>query len=178
MSKAMSTVCSVCETPFEYEWRGKARTVCSDACRLVSRRATTAKYREANRDRLSAEKLSWARANPDRAKAATYRWRAKNAEKLRVRERLRTVDPVAKAEVQRRRRARKRSLTVARFTEAQLRQRFSMFVGCWICHATDTALEVDHVKPLSAGGAHMLANIRPACRSCNAKKSKRWPFAA
>ncbi|WP_349257835.1 HNH endonuclease [Iamia sp.] len=36
---------------------------------------------------------------------------------------------------------------------------------------------IDHVKPLSKGGAHMLSNLRPSCRSCNSRKGARWPFA-
>jgi 5-methylcytosine-specific restriction endonuclease McrA len=37
-------------------------------------------------------------------------------------------------------------------------------------------VETDHVKPLSKGGAHMLCNMRPICRSCNARKSNHWPM--
>lgn len=43
---------------------------------------------------------------------------------------------------------------------------------CWICG--DHASSVDHVKPLSAGGLHVLANLRPACGYCNTKKHARW----
>lgn len=45
---------------------------------------------------------------------------------------------------------------------------------CWICHVPYTA--VDHVKPLSRGGWHALANLRPICRSCNSRKSNKWPY--
>jgi 5-methylcytosine-specific restriction endonuclease McrA len=49
-----------------------------------------------------------------------------------------------------------------------------MFPGCWMCGGdADT---VDHVKPLSKGGAHILANLRSACQSCNSSKGATWPF--
>ena len=32
--------------------------------------------------------------------------------------------------------------------------------------------ELDHHVPLAQGGHHSLANVRPSCSACNAKKSK------
>lgn len=43
---------------------------------------------------------------------------------------------------------------------------------CWLCGKT--AQTIDHVKPLSKGGLHVLANMRPACLSCNSRKRNRW----
>jgi len=45
---------------------------------------------------------------------------------------------------------------------------------CWMCEGPFE--HVDHVKPLSKGGPHILANLRPACASCNASKNDRWPL--
>jgi 5-methylcytosine-specific restriction endonuclease McrA len=36
------------------------------------------------------------------------------------------------------------------------------------------ATSIDHVKPLSKGGQNLLANLRPACISCNARKGGKW----
>lgn len=49
---------------------------------------------------------------------------------------------------------------------------------CWLCHAEldDTTLEWDHVKPIGKGGIDVLSNLRPCCRSCNAKKRDKWPL--
>lgn len=42
--------------------------------------------------------------------------------------------------------------------------------GCAYCGATDTALQRDCVLPVSRGGRYTLANVVPACGSCNASK--------
>lgn len=40
---------------------------------------------------------------------------------------------------------------------------------CAIC-GIEPATQADHVVPLCEGVDHSLANLRPACRSCNAKR--------
>jgi len=42
--------------------------------------------------------------------------------------------------------------------------------GCAYCGAADRPLQRDCVLPLSRGGRYTLANIAPACASCNASK--------
>jgi 5-methylcytosine-specific restriction endonuclease McrA len=42
--------------------------------------------------------------------------------------------------------------------------------GCAYCGGTDGTLQRDCVLALSRGGRYTLANIAPACRSCNASK--------
>lgn len=62
----------------------------------------------------------------------------------------------------------------AHVTAAQIDSRFAVFGNrCWMCDA-EGALTVDHVKPRSKGGPHLAANIRPACRPCNARKYNHW----
>ena len=63
------------------------------------------------------------------------------------------------------------------FTVAQLEDRLSMFAGCWMCGCElDGGMHIDHVKPLSKGGWHCLANLRPACGPCNLSKGAKWPL--
>jgi 5-methylcytosine-specific restriction endonuclease McrA len=54
--------------------------------------------------------------------------------------------------------------------------------ACWICgdlfDEETVRLQVDHYKPLSKGGLHVLANLRPVCADCNLRKSGRWLFTA
>jgi len=42
--------------------------------------------------------------------------------------------------------------------------------GCAYCGATDKPLQRDCVMAISRGGRYTLANIAPACGSCNASK--------
>ncbi len=50
-----------------------------------------------------------------------------------------------------------------------LRQRMAVLGNkCWYCGGPFD--HVDHLKPLSRGGPHTLANLRPACQPCNNSK--------
>lgn len=60
-------------------------------------------------------------------------------------------------------------------TPTQLRSRIAYYGGrCWMCGVQAT--EIDHVKPIAKGGAHLACNLRPACGACNRKKSDIWPW--
>lgn len=66
-----------------------------------------------------------------------------------------------------------------RYTKAELEQRMSMFSACWLCGGDFVeGRHVDHVKPLARGGWDCLSNLRPACPSCNIRKSAIWPLTA
>lgn len=101
---------------------------------------------------------SWEERNPEANKAAKQRW-------------VRTNQQAAR-EIVRRRRARLRCIQVVKFSAADLTRRLSMWPGCWMCGGAKEA--VDHVKPISKGGAHMLSNLRPACCTCNSRKCGQW----
>jgi 5-methylcytosine-specific restriction endonuclease McrA len=45
---------------------------------------------------------------------------------------------------------------------------------CWICRGEWQ--EIDHVKPVSKGGANLLCNMRPICVRCNSRKRAQWPY--
>lgn len=70
------------------------------------------------------------------------------------------------------RRARLRGNLVVPFTAEQLAARLSMWPGCWRCGQSSE--QVDHVKPIAAGGPHCLANLRPICAPCNRRKWSTW----
>lgn len=67
-------------------------------------------------------------------------------------------------------------LTFPPIPESLLAARVAYFGGrCWICREAPFE-HLDHVKPLSAGGPHLLSNIRPACAACNIRKGSQWPY--
>lgn len=124
-------------------------------------------WRDTNRDQARMASRRWYAENTDRAKAQIARWKVANRDAV-LRNSLAGWH---------RRRARLLELTCIPFTRDQLDQRMSMFGHrCWMCGGPFE--HVDHVKPLSKGGAHMLCNLRPACRSCNLSKASRWPLAS
>lgn len=45
--------------------------------------------------------------------------------------------------------------------------------SCAYCQTDSETMTMDHVVPLSKGGAHTKENVVPACRSCNSKKGAR-----
>jgi 5-methylcytosine-specific restriction endonuclease McrA len=55
-------------------------------------------------------------------------------------------------------------------TDAQWEALQAAWGGCAYCQKTDSQLQKDCTLPISVGGRYTLANVVPACRSCNASK--------
>ncbi|KAB7744090.1 HNH endonuclease [Nostocoides sp. F2B08] len=70
--------------------------------------------------------------------------------------------------------ARRRSRRLARvendLTDAQWAALVAAWGGCAYCGATDRPLQRDCVLPISRGGRYTVANVVPACGSCNMSK--------
>lgn len=129
-----------------------------------------------HRQKRLAQATRWAKANPERA--AEIKRRHYDANRTTAIERARAWEiahPQEKLERQRRDRARRKTTQVARITPALLAAKLAYWGGrCWLCDGEPTTW--DHVKPQTKGGPHILANLRPACLSCNARKNNRWVF--
>jgi len=116
-------------------------------------------WKQVNREKINEQSRRRREGNPDAARENERRWATANPDKVRVKGH--------------RQRARKKEATVVPVTVEQVVAKLSMWGNrCWMCGGAFDS--VDHVKPLAKGGAHVLANLRPACRSCNAKKNARW----
>lgn len=119
--------------------------------------------RDANEPRWKEQRSQWRINNLEHTREYARGWRRQNRDKAKIWERAR--------------RARKRGATRIPYTAEQLSGRWKYYGNkCWMCG--EPASTTDHVKPLSKGGADMLCNLRPACRSCNSRKRDTWPFAA
>jgi 5-methylcytosine-specific restriction endonuclease McrA len=82
------------------------------------------------------------------------RWRYANPEHVKAYARMR---------------AHLRRTLVGSCSEQQERWRWDYYGGrCWMCG--EEAVEMDHVIAVNRGGSGWPANLRPACRSCNARK--------
>lgn len=82
-------------------------------------------------------------------------------------------NPDRRIEIQARRRSRKEQSQVIPLTREMIARRMEYFGNkCWMCGGAFEC--IDHVKPISRGGPHLLANLRPACSRCNGSKSNKW----
>ena len=152
-------------------------------------------WREANAEKHRSNARQWYRENRERAHARTAKHQRENREKYReyVRKNYEKNREARIAEIEKyrrensewfrqynrlkssRRRALEKDLLVVPFTGVQIEQRVAYYGGkCWMCGGAFD--HIDHVKPLSRGGAHTLSNLRPACAPCNQAKSNKWPW--
>jgi 5-methylcytosine-specific restriction endonuclease McrA len=126
-------------------------------------------YAARNRESVLARQAAY-RAKPgvlERAARASAEWRALNPDRAKDLNRV----------VQFKRQARLRNARTVPFTADQLAARIRFFgYQCWMCKGPYEHL--DHVKPIAAGGLHVLSNIRPACARCNLSKNRTWHGAA
>lgn len=96
----------------------------------------------------------------DEVNRAKREWRKRNSEKW--------------YEIKRRSEAKRRGVLHGRISASDKATKAAYWGDwCWVCHAPWS--EWDHVKPISRGGPHILSNLRPICRSCNAIKHTSWP---
>lgn len=142
------------------QWCGACRQVKPDAEMVAHAHLAGIKRgtcRECIRSRESKRRAD----DPERERARHRRWYRDNRTKA-----LATAA---------RRRAAVRRASIIEFSHDQLSARLTMFPGCWMCGTPDWS-DIDHVKPIAAGGAHCLSNLRPACGPCNRSKGARWPY--
>lgn len=81
-------------------------------------------------------------------------------------------------EKSKRRKAQNRGQTPVQITVAALRQRFNEFGNCCAYCGDGGDMQIEHLEPISRGGAHDIGNIVPACARCNTSKRshpmERW----
>lgn len=124
-------------------------------CRACAAIAGRARY-EAKRDEIIAQIKEYRRRFPDRVRVAQY------AGTMRYWARRRGASP-----------------TGVKVTRKEIEARWAMWGDCcYLCGSA--AVASDHVIPLSTGGLHVPANLRPICQTCNSRKGARpWrQFAA
>jgi 5-methylcytosine-specific restriction endonuclease McrA len=150
-----------------------------------SNRAQQAIYRaDPEHRRIDRERSAqWRAEHPEWARTTVAAYRARPESKAAQRQRLRAwrlANPERNRELDRRRLALMRQFRNGASIPTELLSAKLAYWGgrCWIagpgCTVEPTTW--DHVKPLSKGGAHCLANLRPACASCNSSKRARWPY--
>lgn len=142
-------------------------------------------YRAANRDKLNANSRAWHKANSEKAKAYARayplnnreanlarkrKYRKANREKLNSLQRAyQKANPEVKRNNGHRRRAKAFSAGVYLVTKKDIARLLRQ--PCAYCGAV--AEHIDHVTPISRGGAHKIGNLVAACSSCNLRKGSK-----
>jgi 5-methylcytosine-specific restriction endonuclease McrA len=106
-----------------------------------STRLTKARYYHNHSEAVRAKVAKWRQENPDKVRAL---WN--------------------------RRRARKKS-AAGTCTAEEWNTLLERLGGKCLCCGTAEKITVDHVKPLSKGGANSIDNLQPLCVSCNSRKN-------
>lgn len=148
-------------------------------------------YREKHKDRLAQQSREYREGNREANRQRQKAYYAANRELVLAKDRARypqrrsirlaqhSVWTKSRPDLVRaassNRRALMRSATVFPIPMESFMAKWKYWAGkCWMCGKN--ASTWDHVKPLSKGGLHVIANLRPACRPCNSGKKDRWPL--
>lgn len=150
------------------------------------KRASDRRYRAENREAVLEGMRRYYAAHRDRVIASVHNYRAAHIEEQRARGRewsranrvhrrpyfkkWRDAHPSLVQAGRRRRRACKagvlNTLTAREWADIQV----AWGRRCAYCGRGDVKLTQDHMVPISKGGAHAVANVVPACLSCNSRK--------
>lgn len=120
-------------------------------------------YRDRTRETRNAKgRERWARMVAA-GEVKRSQWKQNNPEAARLSSRL----------YQARRRAWKRQSPVQPVSLREITRLVARYDGCCAYCQTAPATDLDHVIPLSRGGAHSIGNLLPACGRCNRSKGAR-----
>ena len=124
-------------------------------------RAYNVEYYATNKARETARKRAWREANPERQAEYNDKYRRRNLERY-------ALDASA-------RRARlagaEGDFTLSDWED--VKQQYAN--SCAYCGTNEAPMTIEHMVPLSRGGAHDKRNIVPACKPCNSRKSTKTP---
>lgn len=144
----LQSYCKSCMTSYSREWDDK---------HPEKRKAITDKWRTENRELVTSLAREWNLNNPERKREINKAWNDRHRKQARLIEKNREL---------RERNAPGNGVTLAEWNQLQK----DYLYRCAYCGGKEP-LEMDHIEPISKGGANEASNIVPACRSCNAKKS-------
>lgn len=115
-------------------------------------------WRRKNKERNSQTKRRWFEKNTLRYYIAIKRWKQNNPERDRLR---------AKRGFHARR---AKLLSGGTFTNEQWLSLCNKYGNTCLCCAKQKPLTIDHVIPVSKGGANTIDNLQPLCMTCNLRK--------
>lgn len=157
-------------------WRDANREVKQERDRAYHARnrerlnAQSKEYRDRNRDLIRARDRAWRAANIETRRAGDRRYYAQNADRIKA-YRSENIHTHWASSYRARAKVRGFKPVVEDFTKADVIAAHGD--ACAYCGGPFEHL--DHAIPISKGGPHTLANVRPSCAECNVVKSDRTP---
>lgn len=158
--------CKQCTTEYRLDWKHKKLLVDPDYFNRESRerrlknpeavRQYKKEWRDKNLDKARNYAVDWARRNPGSVKRNSANWIANNPEKV--------------AASKHSRRTRKLANGVFDVRESYIARLYAS--NCVDC-GSNKNIELDHVMPISRGGAQSEGNLQPLCRFCNRSKGNK-----
>lgn len=142
---------------------------CSKECQSEARRVPDAKWRDP--EQIKTYMRSYLAANKDRHNELN---RLRNKAKPELRKAVgRRFREAHLADITVKRHTRRKSYQCGDLTSKEWDAIKNEFCNCCVACGVpgkDSPLTIDHVIPLSAGGAHTADNVQPLCKSCNSRK--------
>lgn len=153
----------------------KAADKIRNAKRKDKKQVMQRRWYEANKEYALAQASEWAKTNKDKVNAANRKWKANHPEQYAAIQKTYRKKNYARIKANTSiRDGRKRATAHVPITRSQLQQKLAYYGGlCWICRENPHE-HWDHVKPISKGGWHIAANLRPSCKPCNLYKRAKW----
>lgn len=157
----------------------RAATAAWDTANAERKRANAARWRAENPEYHREYSARWYAANTEHKRGYIAKWRAENPEYSvrhyaenteRYREnhaRWRAANPDKVRAQDQRKRARKANVPHEPYNRTEIFERYGD--TCAYCDAP--AEHLDHVHPISKGGADAPHNLLPACAPCNLSKN-------
>lgn len=179
-----SLICQFCENSFIS--RANNAKYCSSNCqeraRYIRARekriAQAAKYREDNREKIRSRRREIYASNTEKFQLANRENYLKHREeRIKAAAEYQSSHPEIVALT----RSRRRAIVKFSITTSDHKKLLHIHRGCCAyCHVKltawgrdiETALQWDHVIPLSRGGVDGVGNLVPSCRSCNLSKNR------
>lgn len=172
------TECRACRKEYSRAQYLASREERKEAARIYyaehqdEQKAAQLRYREVNKHRLSEYQATYRAAHREALNEDNRKRYALHAEERRAyRKRYRRANPDKIRAANNKRKALQRNAPKCDLTAAQwvaIKEAYGH--RCVYCGRKMNRLTMDHIEPLSKGGAHTASNIVPACMACNNKK--------
>lgn len=174
-----------------YYQENRERLIAAQAARNAANPERRKQYYQANKEAEKLKARRWREENPDRVKAAQKATNARNAAKMaaRYQENKETIlvrqaawkalHPEARRAHKAVRRARKLKAAGA-YTASDVKDLMELQGGkcahSWCRVSLKEKYHVDHVVPISKGGANEKRNLQLLCPPCNLRKHAKHPI--